>query len=294
MRCEYYFDLMHRYKKFLGLNIYILLSSLFLSLTLSLSLPLSLSQKRNVTLPSHSVDKDSRCGLTNPKGVYFTIVGNVRDEANFGEYPWIVGIYTNLSEYRVGGSLIAPRVVLSTANILNKIEDFKVRAGDWDKATENEILPFQERSAKIIPNTNYSLEPFSDNIALLILNATFSPAVHIRPICLPEGGIFDYTNCIAAGWNRYTRNGRSIVTTMRLSVTKCADGTHDSFLCVTGNSHNLGFSTGSALVCPKLNESPNRFYQIGSWSHGDAPNRTMFTNVEKFLVWIHHEIDKVN
>ncbi|XP_064553846.1 inactive CLIP domain-containing serine protease A8-like [Drosophila montana] len=251
------------------------------------------SDIRNVTLPSHSVEKDPRCGLTNPKGVYFTIEGNVRGEANFGEYPWIVGIFTNLSKYRVGGSLIAPRVVLSTANLLNNVEGFKVRAGEWDMATENEILPYQERSAAIVPNPNYSLEAFINNIALLILNATFSPVVHIRPICLPEGGIFDYKNCIVAGWNRYSSNGRSIVASMRFSVTKCADGTHDSFLCVTGNSRHLKYSIGSALACPKVNESPNRFYQIGTWSHGRTTD-SKFTNVEKFSAWIHNEIDKVN
>ena len=59
------------------------------------------------------------CGIRNSNGIAFRIVGNSNNEANFAEYPWMVAILKdneNRKEYKCGGSLIHPKVVLTAAH----------------------------------------------------------------------------------------------------------------------------------------------------------------------------------
>lgn len=62
--------------------------------------------------------KDTRtnCGHWNPSGVGFRIIGDTDNEAQFGEFPWMVAILkkgASKPTYHCGGSLIHPKVVMT-------------------------------------------------------------------------------------------------------------------------------------------------------------------------------------
>ncbi|XP_026331475.1 phenoloxidase-activating factor 2-like, partial [Hyposmocoma kahamanoa] len=91
---------------------------------------------------------DRGCGYRNPKGLDFTITGGTGNEAQFGEFPWVVAIMNAFNDSYAGvGVLLHPRVVMTGAHIAHKYQpkDIKIRAGEWDTQTVKERLKHQER-----------------------------------------------------------------------------------------------------------------------------------------------------
>lgn len=61
------------------------------------------------------------CGIRNSQGIDFRITGNTNDEAEYGEFPWIVALIEKDANQNerfsfCGGSLITPNVVLTAAH----------------------------------------------------------------------------------------------------------------------------------------------------------------------------------
>lgn len=76
--------------------------------------------------PKPDGNANSFCGIRNANGVDFKITGNMDNEAEYGEFPWMIEILRNLNDVAdqqvalCGGSLIAPNVVLTGAHCVYK------------------------------------------------------------------------------------------------------------------------------------------------------------------------------
>lgn len=66
------------------------------------------------------------CGIPNPNGIDFKITGNTNNEAEYGEFPWMVALIeknrteNNSSFAFCGASLIHQRFVLTAAHCVNR------------------------------------------------------------------------------------------------------------------------------------------------------------------------------
>lgn len=75
--------------------------------------------------PFNKPIKTLNCGQWNPGGVGFRITGNFQNEAQFGEFPWMVAIMKwdsneNKNAYVCGASLIHPKVVMTAVHCINE------------------------------------------------------------------------------------------------------------------------------------------------------------------------------
>ncbi|KAH8395627.1 hypothetical protein KR222_004026, partial [Zaprionus bogoriensis] len=213
----------------------------------------------------------------------------------FGEFPWTVTVY---AAYNVmyGGSLISANVVLTIASKLNpQTTPLRVRAGEWDRNSNKSVIPYQERLVdKSIPHPDYNSDNIDLNVALLIVASPFELMSHIRPIGLSNGEQpLDNSQCIVTGWNHRAIGGRWIVQSVNVTFPVASSEESDiytKFKVIPWKY--LKYSYGSALVCPLVNDSSNRYYQIGTWSIADSNNVSgiWFTNVTTVSKWIDGEL----
>ncbi|XP_063989685.1 phenoloxidase-activating factor 2-like isoform X1 [Diachasmimorpha longicaudata] len=264
------------------------------------------------------------CGWRNPQGVGFRITGDRDNEAQFGEFPWMVAILreedinnTKMNVYQCGGSLIHPRVVLTAAHcVVGKTpQQLRVRAGEWDTQTKSEIYPHQDRNvANYVVHENYHGGALRNDYALLFLSQPVDIIESINVACLPESGdIFDGAKCLASGWGRdvFGKEGHYQVIlkkvelpvvnreicqislrTTRLGKYFALD---QSFICAGGEpgKDTCRGDGGSPLVCP-LRSDPSRYVQAGivAWGIGCGENGVpgVYANIAAARNWIDQQL----
>ncbi|XP_073846509.1 phenoloxidase-activating factor 2-like [Musca autumnalis] len=238
------------------------------------------------------------CGWRNKYGIGYKISGANNNEAEFGEFPWMVAIVRSMDvgneiilEYHCGGSLIAKNVVLTAAHcVINReANELVVRAGEWDTHDTNEILPHADRRVQeIIRHERFNRGALHNDVALLILSDPFELQENIRPICLPESNVnFDYSRCYATGWGKDSFDGnaqyQAILKKVDLPIVPHATcqanlrqtrlglryNLHESFICAGGEKgkDTCKGDGGSPLVCP-VPGTADRFYQAGIVAFG--------------------------
>ncbi|KAJ8921968.1 hypothetical protein NQ315_008605 [Exocentrus adspersus] len=270
----------------------------------------------------------SYCGIRNENGIDFKISGDSDNEAEYGEFPWMVAILnknTNPAPDEnfsfCGGSLISPSVVLTGAHCVYKFQagDIKIRAGEWDSKTTRERLPYQERNvATIVSHRDFVPAGVFNDFALLVLENPLDKAEHIGTVCLPEQGqVINSRNCFVSGWgkNVFGTEGRyqDILKKIELPIvpkpqcqnalrkTRLGSGyiLHDSFVCAGGEQGKDACSGdgGSPLVCPDP-KNPARYLLTGmvAWGIGcgeaDVPG--VYADVARFRSWIDEQMRRLN
>ncbi|XP_060870186.1 phenoloxidase-activating factor 2-like isoform X1 [Metopolophium dirhodum] len=275
------------------------------------------------TKPTEIPDPEHRtiCGHWNPLGVKFTITGESHNEAQFGEFPWMMAILkleANQSKtYICGGSLIHPRVVLTAFHCVKgkNPNDLVIRAGEWDTQTENEPLPSQDGQAlKIINHADFEPDELLNDVALIIVIKPFSLSKNVGTICLPSPNYIFSNRCYASGWGKkeFGKLGVNQVIMKKIDLpivprTTCLELLRktrlgvdyilpEDFICAGGE---IGKDTcqgdgGSPLMCP-IENRPKQFQQAGivAWGIGcgtETPG--VYVDVALFRNWIDEQMAK--
>ncbi|KAJ8961443.1 hypothetical protein NQ318_014691 [Aromia moschata] len=264
------------------------------------------------------------CGIRNNNGIDFKISGNRDNEAEYGEFPWMVALLKRDYNPAVdktlafcGGSLITPTVVLTGAHCVakSKTTDIKVRIGEWDTQTTKERLPYQERNVvNIITHPNFNPGTVVNDFALLILDEPVVQAENVGTICLPaQGQVVNSANCFVSGWGKdiFGKIGTYQVILKKIELPivpppQCQDalrktrlGAHykldKSFICAGGEEGKDACTGdgGSPLVCPDP-QNPTRYVQAGivAWGIGCGQSNVpgVYADVAKFRSWIDDQL----
>lgn len=86
-----------------------------------------------------------------------------------------------------------------------KIGSLKIRAGEWDTQTRDELFPHQDRIvSEIIIHESYYKGGLFNDVALLILQEPVELSEIINTACLPPQDYnFDGSRCYASGWGLF-------------------------------------------------------------------------------------------
>ncbi|KAF6199700.1 hypothetical protein GE061_005998 [Apolygus lucorum] len=273
----------------------------------------------NDPIPTIKPKPRSKCGTRNTDGVGFRITGNVHNEAQFGEFPWMVAILREevvngdkLSVFKCGGALIHEKVVLTAAHCVSASDpdSLKARAGEWDTQTAQELLPHQDRYvSQIIIHDKYHAGTLRNDVALLVMREPFKIAENVDIVCLPqENDLILEESCWASGWGKDTfgNNGsyQVILKSIELPMVprdKCQNdfrGTRlgprfildESFVCAGGipGRDTCKGDGGSPLICP-VKGKKYQYQQVGivAWGIGcGGSTPAAYVNVAKFRRWI--------
>lgn len=83
-------------------------------------------------------------------------------------------------------------------------EMLKIRAGEWDTQTRDELFPHQDRAvSEIIIHQDYYKGGLFNDVALLLLHEPVELSEIINTACLPPQDYnFDGSRCFASGWGK--------------------------------------------------------------------------------------------
>jgi len=269
-----------------------------------------------------------KCGTRHQNGLFANVQNQGKSDTQFGEWPHMCAILLErevatpygglelITEYKCGGSLISPRVVLTAAHCISAVDPSQliVRCGEWDTQQENEVLGHQDRRvSKIVTHPGFISSNLHNDLGLVFLSQDMNLSPNVDTMCLPgQGEQVDTSRCVATGWgkDKWGEEGQYQTLLQQVYLSEVEHNTcqralsnnrlgnrfqlHSSFLCAGGHtSDTCTGDGGSPLVCPSLTR-PDQYVQTGivSWGLGCGQQGVpgVYANVDSAMCWIDWEV----
>ncbi|KAH8301080.1 hypothetical protein KR018_000522 [Drosophila ironensis] len=223
--------------------------------------------------------------------------------ARKGDWPWQVAILNRFKEAFCGGTLIAPRWVLTAAHCVRRV--LYVRIGehnlDYEDGTEIEL-----RVAKSFTHPNFDKRIVDSDVALLRLPTPVNATTWIGYSCLPQPfqQLPKNVSCTVIGWGK--RRNRDAVGTSVLhkatvpiiSMKLCRKVYYD--YTITKNmfcaGHKKGMidtcagDSGGPLLCRDTTKPNHPWTIFGITSFGDGCGMRdkfgIYTRVPNYVDWV--------
>ncbi|KAL7740901.1 hypothetical protein ACLKA6_014063 [Drosophila palustris] len=247
------------------------------------------------------IDKNT-CGYRKEATSTGTFSDGAEREAAISEFPWMIAVLEG-EEFIAGGVLIARDKVLTSASKLDGKNpgQISVRAAEWDKQSNNEVYPPQNRMVReIIQHDDFKNNKKYNDIAVLQLKLNFSDVPYIKPICLADSlDDIDQTNCLVTAWG----SQNSILqyfpvspmaasecenSIRRQNISWFGEFVRENVLCtaVKPDMEACGAGSGSPLVC-SLKKSGQQYSLVGLVNCGWKPAHLASTTNAGYLCQCH-------
>ncbi|KAL1514106.1 hypothetical protein ABEB36_003423 [Hypothenemus hampei] len=251
----------------------------------------------NQFIARESRSKADQCGLTFSKPRMLKIIGG--SEAQRYKWPWHAAILNQFKEVFCGGTLIAPKWVLTASHCVRQKLRVRLLAHDLRSTEGNDI---EMSVSKIFAHPSFELKTVDNDIALLMLPRQVRVPVACLPTKKPKAGQL----CSVMGWGKIHTSdmfGVSVLHEAKLPLVthKRCRKAYKEFLISTnmmcagwrsGKADTCAGDSGGGLMCPNR----KKIYSIqGITSFGDGCGGRnkfgIYTAVYNYIDWIRYIID---
>lgn len=244
------------------------------------------------------------CGIRNvhwlPKRDPRVIGGEIPPR---GAIPWQADVRVK-RKHRCGGVIISEQLVITAAHCVREEDEIYVILGSYDdKVTVHEQTI---RVHTVTRHPEFRIHgPYSNDIALLLLNNQIKMTKYIQRACLPYNHVSDGSWCEVSGWGASdTKNLDSRSSILRtaavpiISLDTCRkeeiygdkiQEILDTMLCaghLRGGIDACGGDSGGPLMCYR--DGRYELTGIVSWGDGCAKSNRpgVYTRVASYISWI--------
>ncbi|CAL4090547.1 unnamed protein product, partial [Meganyctiphanes norvegica] len=247
--------------------------------------------------PSTSSILSQKCGISN-NSMSLKIIGG--QEAIKGKWPWQIVILNRYKEAFCGGTLVAPRWVLTAAHCVRK--KLFVRIGEHDLATP-EGTEREYKVAEAVIHPKYDSTTVDNDVALLKLPVALKPGDSLAsPACVPEQGssLPVGSACTIIGWGKERDThifGTDVLHEAQvpvISAQMCREVYKDYY--ITNNMFCAGYRKGRIDSCagdsggPLLCQRQGRWFIYGITSFGEGCGKRgkfgIYSRVSNYHEWI--------
>ncbi|XP_048037470.1 transmembrane protease serine 2-like [Megalobrama amblycephala] len=223
-----------------------------------------------------------------------------------GVWPWQVSLQA--SGWHCGGSIITPYWIVTAAHCVHEISnarDLTVYAG---YLTRSEMRSATGNSVSRIVKHDYNPRTSDNDIALMKLKRPLTITSNVRPVCLPNKGMYFSApqECYITGWGTLSEGGSSPETLQEAKIQLI-----DRTICNSPQVYNgqitdtmicAGKLQGGVDSCqgdsggPLVTKENSLWWLVGdtSWGEGCALRNKpgVYGNVTYFLDWIYEQMRK--